>query len=623
MDLRVRDGGKSEGQSVMDWIGVADPGGGQHHSTRKRADFQARSLTTREFGKPSKKGKQMTAGQSLAGAPGHKTIDWNQIEWQKVKSNVRRLQVRIVKAIEAGRWGKVKALQRLLTHSFSAKALAVRRVTENQGKRTPGVDGEIWNTSQKKTQGIISLRQHGYRAQPLRRSYIPKSNGKKRPLGIATMKDRAMQTLYKLALDPIAETTGDPNSYGFREKRSPADAIAQCFLCLRQKSSATAILEADIRGCFDNIGFEWLMAHIPMDKGILKQWLTAGYIDRNVFHQTKDGTPQGSPVSPVLANLALDGLEAAVLGQFSERLKRQRQIHLVRFADDFVVFGRSKYLLETDIKPRIEAFLTERGLTLSTEKTKVVDIEEGFDFLGQNVRKYKGKLLIKPAKKSVKAFLHKVRSIIKTQHYLSAGQLIAKLNPIIRGWANYHRHVVSKQTFVNIEYQIYRALWHWAKRRHRNKSKRWIYTTYFRPKHKRRSGFYGQLKSNDGSVHSQRLVKIDKIPIKRHVKVKADANPFAPQWEPYFERRLDVKMAAEWQGRRSLLHLWQSQNGLCPICQDKITTSTGWANHHIIYKVNGGPDTFDNRVLLHPTCHKQVHSLGLSVLKPRPTTGRS
>ena len=169
----------------------------------------------------------MTAGLVLAGAPSHVAIDWNQIDWKKVKRNVRRLQVRIVKAIEAGRWGKVKALQRLLTRSFSGKVLAVRRVTENKGKRTPGVDGEIWDTSDKKAQGIKSLRQHGYRAQPLRRTYIPKSKDKQRPLGIAIMKDRAMQTLYKLALDPVAETTGDPNSYGFREKRSTADAIAQ------------------------------------------------------------------------------------------------------------------------------------------------------------------------------------------------------------------------------------------------------------------------------------------------------------------------------------------------------------------------------------------------------------
>ena len=565
----------------------------------------------------------MTAVQTLAGAPSHNELDWNQINWRKVKGTVRRLQTRIVKAIEAGRWGKVKALQRLLTHSFSGKALAVRRVTENQGKRTPGVDAEIWDTPPKKAQGIKSLRQHGYRAQPLRRTYIPKSNGKKRPLGIATMTDRAMQSLYKLVLDPIAETTGDPNSYGFREKRSTADAIAQCFLCLRQKSSATAILEADIRGCFDNISFEWLLTHIPMDKGILKQWLKAGYIDRNVYYETRDGTPQGSPISPVLANLALDGLEAAVIGHFPRPLSRQRQIHLVRFADDFVVFGRSKHLLETDIHSRIATFLAQRGLTLSPEKTKVTTIEEGFDFLSQNVRKYKGKLLIKPAKKSIRAFLFKIRTLIKTHQHLSAGQLIALLNPLIRGWINYHRHVVSKKTFAYIDYQLHQALWRWAKRRHRNKSNRWIHAKYFRSKHTHHLGFYGVLKDKDGSDRSQRLVKPDKILITRHVKVKAEANPFDPKWECYFEKRLDAKMMADWQERRSLLHLWQSQKGICPICQHKITKSTGWEKHHLIYRVNGGPDTFDNRVLLHPTCHKQVHSLGLSVLKPRPITGRS
>jgi RNA-directed DNA polymerase len=565
----------------------------------------------------------MTAMQKQAGASSHKDLEWNQIDWGQVKGNVRRLQTRIVKAIEAERWGKVKALQRLLTHSFSGKALAVRRVTENQGKRTPGVDGETWNTPKKKAQGIKSLRQHGYRAQPLRRTYIHKSNGKKRPLGISTMKDRAMQTLYKLALDPLAETTGDPNSYGFREKRSTADAIAQCFACLSQQGSATAILEADIRGCFDNISFEWLMTNIPMNKSILKQWLKAGYIDRNVFHETKDGTPQGSPVSPVMANLALDGLEAAVIGHFPRHLRRQRQIHLVRFADDFVVFGRSKELLETEIKPVIEAFLAERGLTLSTEKTKVTDIEEGFDFLGQNVRKYNGTLLIKPAKKSIKALLLKIRTTLKSHQHLSAGQLITKLNPIIRGWANYHRHVVSKKVFVYIDHRIHQLLWRWAKRRHRNKGKRWIYAKYFRPKGRHQVGFYGQLEKEDGSYQSQCLIKAAKIPIKRHVKIKAKANPFDPKWEQYFEKRLDAKMAAEWRGQRSLLYLWQSQNGLCPICQHKITKETGWENHHLIYRVNGGPDTFDNRVLLHPTCHKQVHSLGLSVLKPRPTTGRS
>lgn len=437
------------------------------------------------------------------------------------------------------------------------------------------------------------------------------------------MKDRAMQSVYKPALDPIAEMTGDPNSYGFREKRSTADAIAQCFVCLGQKRSATAIWEADIRGCFDNISHEWLLENIPMEKGILRQWLKAGYIDRNVFYETQEGAPQGSPISPVLANLTLDGLEAAVIGDYPSRVKRQRQFHMVRFADDFVVFGRNREPLETEVKPRVEAHLTERGLSLSTEKTRLTDIDQGFDFLGQNVRKYKGKLLIKPAKKNIKAFLHKVRTIIKTHRHLSAGQLIVKLNPIIRGWVNFHRHVVSKKTFNYIDHKIRQALSRWAIRRHRHKSYRWIQTKYFRPKDRPTSGFYGQIKHKDGSRRTVHLVKAVQTPIRRYIKIKAAANPFDPRWERYFEKRLGVKMENDLRGRSTLLYLWQSQDGICPVCQTKITDLTGWENHHIIYRVNGGADTFDNRVLLHPTCHKQVHSLKLSVLKPRPTMGRS
>jgi RNA-directed DNA polymerase len=561
----------------------------------------------------------MTAVATLAGAPTEAAIDWNSIDWQKVNRNVRRLQTRIVKAIEEGRWGKVKALQWLLTHSFSGKAWAVRRVTENRGKKTPGVDGEIWDTPQKKAQGIARLRQRGYRAQPLRRTYIPKKDGKrKRPLGIPTMLDRAMQTLYKLALDPIAETTGDPNSYGFRQERSPADAIAQCFLCFRRKESPTAIYEGDIQGCFDNISYKWMMENIPIEKRILKQWLKAGYIDRNVFYHTEDGTPQGGPISPVLANMTLDGLEGTIANRPHRGTKRQAKLHLIRFADDFVITGSSKALLGEDIEPGVVGFIAERGLSLSAEKTKLTDIEEGFDFLGQNIRKYKGKLLIKPSKRSIKEFLAKVRAIIKTKQYVSAGQLITILNPIIRGWANYHRHVVSKQVFQKVDHEIFQALWRWAKRRHRNKGARWVRKKYFGPYWV----FFGRVRNEDGSWRNVRLFRAAKVPIVRHIKVRAAANPYDPKWERYFEKRLVTKMTTNLMIHPSLFRLWRSQNGVCPICQDKIVQETGWEIHHIVARVNGGSDTWGNRVLLHPTCHRQVHSLGLTVLKPRPIIGR-
>ena len=243
-------------------------------------------------------------------------MDWHQINWTNCHSSVRRLQARIVKATKEGRWGKVKALQHLLTHSFSGKALAVKRVTENQGKRTAGVDGVTWSTPESKSQAVRSLRQRGYKPLPLKRVYIPKANGKRRPLGIPTMKDRAMQALYLLAQEPVAETTADPNSYGFRLERSCADAAQACFNVMAKGMSPQWILEGDIKGCFDNISHEWMMRNIPMDKRILQKWLKAGFIDRKTFHETEAGTPQGGIISPVLANMTLDGLETLLNARF-------------------------------------------------------------------------------------------------------------------------------------------------------------------------------------------------------------------------------------------------------------------------------------------------------------------
>lgn len=275
--------------------------------------------------------------------------DWHSTDWQKVNQNVRRLQARIVKATREKKWNKVKALQHLLTHSLSGKLTAVKRVTENSGKRTSGVDKVTWETPQKKIAAVHSLKSRGYKPLPLKRVYIPKSNGKTRPLGIPTMKDRAMQALYLLALDPVSETTADPNSYGFRKERSTADAVRQCFNALARKDKAEWILEADIKGCFDNISHEWILQNVPMDKTILRKWLKAGYLDKNVFNRTEEGTPQGGIISPVLANLVLDKLETELRNRFplkSTTKYKAQQINFVRYADDFVITGRTKELLE-------------------------------------------------------------------------------------------------------------------------------------------------------------------------------------------------------------------------------------------------------------------------------------
>jgi len=276
----------------------------------------------------------MKAKEINACATSHTKVDWHAVDWRAANRNVHRLQTRIVKATQEGRWGKVKTLQHLLTHSYSGKVLAVRRVTENQGKHTAGVDGEIWNTPAKKAKAVLSLRQRGYRPSPLRRIYIPKKSNpaKLRPLSIPTMIDRGMQALYLLALDPVAETMADPNSYGFRTGRSTADAIGQCFNALSRKDNAEWILEGDIKSCFDKISHKWLEANIPMDKTALRKWLKAGFIEKEAYYPTEEGMPQGGIASPVLANMTLDGMETELRKHFPPR--QENKVNFVRYADD-------------------------------------------------------------------------------------------------------------------------------------------------------------------------------------------------------------------------------------------------------------------------------------------------
>jgi RNA-directed DNA polymerase len=497
-------------------------------------------------------------------------------------------------------------------------------VTENPGKRTPGLDGILWNTPARKAQAVTTLRHRGYRPTPLRRIYIPKSNGKKRPLGILTMRDRAMQGLHLLAVDPIGECQADPNSYGFRTERCTADAIQQCHTVLSNRAAAQWVLKGDIKACYDRISHEWLLANVPMDRKLLRKWLKAGFIEKSVFTATEEGVVQGGPISPALANFALDGLEKKLREKYPKASARSRQakVNLVRWADDFIITGSSKELLETEVKPLIEAHLQERGLELSPEKTRITPIDTGFDFLGQQVRKYHdGKIIIKPSAKNTKTFLSKIRQVIKGHAQAKAGNLIRLLNPLIRGWANYHRHVSSKHTFVKVDHAIFQTLWRWARRRHPKKPQRWVKEKYFHHIDQRHWVFCGEGVGRNGKPMRVRLVSATDVTIKRHTKIKGEANPYDPHWEPYFEQRLGLKMASDLKGRRQLRYLWREQNGLCPVCQQKITHVTGWHSHHIVRRVDGGSDGLSNRVLLHPECHCQVHHLGIPVDKLRPVTG--
>lgn len=541
-------------------------------------------------------------------SPGIATC-WEAIDWQKALAYVKKLQVRIVKAQKEGHYSKVKSLQWLLTHSFYAKALAVKRVTSNQGKRTSGVDHELWLTPQAKWSAISKLNRRGYRPQPLRRHYIPKKNGKMRPLGIPTMTDRAMQTLYKFSLEPIAETYADPNSYGFRIGRSTHDAIEQCFTDLNKGKSPEWILEGDIKGCFDHISHEWLLENIPMDTQILEKWLKCGYVETRKLFPTDEGAPQGGTISPTLMNMTLDGLERLLQERLPTRQKVNGRTHFnklnfVRYADDFIITGESPEFLRDKVLPIVKEFLTERGLQLSEEKTVITHIEDGFDFLGKNIRKYNGKLLIMPSKTSVKSFLEKVRSIIKGNKSTKQETLIRKLNPVIRGWVNNQRYVVSSKVFSRVDYEIYKCLWQWAKRRHKKKSHKWIAQKYWHHIGSRQWTFSVpyENQSTEGEPLYCKLEYATDTKIIRFKKIVAEANPFDEYWTDYFEEREGEKLLNSTKGREKLLTIWRRQHRRCPVCGDLITSETG-------FKVYAPAGKNSQKIMVHKECHKEIHSL--------------
>lgn len=561
---------------------------------------------------------------------------WDSINWDKAHCEVMKLQVRIAKATKQGRWGKVKSLQWILTHSHYGKCMAVKRVTTNKGKNTPGVDGVTLRKDSEKYRLVLSMTRRGYTPQPLRRIYIPKSGGnKKRPLGIPTMLDRSQQALYTLALEPVTETTADPNSYGFRQKRGTADAIKRLFSATSRKYDPQWVLEGDIKGCFDNISHDWLLKNVAMDRVVLRKWLKAGFIEKARLFPTEEGTPQGGIISPCLANAVLDGIErllGEVFGNMRELYgRRPRQnvllclanrIRFCRYADDFVVLGASRELLEERVKPLIENFLKERGLELSQEKTKITHITEGFDFLGQNIRRYvlrsgKTKLLIKPSKKNIHDFLTSVRGTIKKMATADQEGVIRKLNPMVRGWAYYHRYVNAKNTYNKVDHEVWSALWRWAKRRHPNKGLRWVKKRYFHTINGTDWNFACKVKDAAGRSTMLKTVRISYISIVRYANIRIAANPFDPDWEAYFEQRESYKMGLNADGKRTLETLRRRQDGICPQC-GKPLPKRGRIGiiHYTKSRTRGGQPTLGNLSLLHSKCHDEGQRKGFMCLLP-------
>lgn len=462
------------------------------------------------------------------------TSSWQDLPWSTMEQEVKRLQMRIAKAAQEGRKSKVVALQRLLTTSFSAKCLAVKRVSQNKGSKTPGVDGVLWRSSCQRLNAVKELKRKGYHPQPLRRIHIPKKTHKAgiRPLSIPCLQDRAMQALWQMALISVAEVMADPNSYGFRPKRSVADAMEQSHIVLAGSYRAKWIFEGDIKACFDSISHDWLLENVPMDKLILKKFLKAGFMEKGIVKPIVQGTPQGGIISPTLTVIVMSGLEGLLKKAF-----RYDKVHYIGYADDFIITGKTKELLENGVIPLVKEFLRGRGLELHPEKSKITHVDSGIDFLGHTIRRNNRKVMIKPSKGAIKEFMRTIRILIKSSHMMKTEDLIRQLNPKIIGWANFYRRCAASRIFSTIDKEIYEALNRWMKRRHPAKNSTWRNKKYFRTEKGNNWQFSVKVLTKDGKSSYLDLATAKSVSIKRHIKVRAAANPFDPALQEYFEKR--------------------------------------------------------------------------------------
>ena len=544
-----------------------------------------------------------------------KTTEWHEVDWQRAYHNVRNLRRRIFKATESKDWRKVRNLQRLMLRSYSNVLLAVRKATqENKGKKTAGVDKVLVKTPRKRGQMVDDIiNNQDWKPKPVRRVYIPKSNGRKRPLGIPTIRDRCLQAIVKNALEPCWEAQFEGISYGFRPGRSSHDAIEKIYKAVRPHTKKKWVVDADISGCFDNINHNYLLSTIrnfPARK-MIKEWLKAGYIDNNVFHSQESGTPQGGIISPLLANIALHGMEENLGVIYDPYLGYSRGKRIVvRYADDFVILCESKDDAEL-AKWDIEKWLIQRGLKLSPEKTKIAHITEGFDFLGFNVRQYKVKntktgykLLIKPSKKFLQKIRNDIRKIFLNHSGRRVGDLIGKINPVIRGKANYLRRVVSYKSFNDLDNYLFKRQVRFVKRTHPKKDKKWTQNKYWGRLNLQRTDKWVFGDKEAGSY----MLKFSWTKIERHALVKQRSSPDDPSLKEYWAKRSKKSQkseAAKWNTKQE--QVAYKQDYQCPICKQSLFNNEELHLHHIVPRSKGGKDVLSNLVWLHLFCHHKVH----------------
>jgi len=526
------------------------------------------------------------------------------IDWAHCAKAVYHLQCAIARAWQTHDLKGVHRLQNTMVSTFEARALAVKKVKTNRGGKTPGVDGIVWDGDDALMGAIGTLRDlSDYQPMPVKRVYIPKAKGGRRPLGIPTMYDRAVQTLFALALVPIAECTADARSYAYRPYKSAHDAVGYLQLLLCTPYAKRWVLEADIETFFDSLSHEWLLDTIPMNRKILEKFLKAGFMDPPYqgVQRTSKGVPQGGVISPILANMALDGLERALGDRF----------RVIRYADDFVVAGKSREELHSRALPAVKGFLAERGLTLASRKTHITNIEDGFDFLGFTFREHKdatravgrkkGILLVTPAKASIQRFKRRLKRTLKSLQHAPPHGVIARLNPMVRGWVQYYKSFNSKNAFSYLGHHLWRLTWRWCRKKHLMMPLRVLRRKYFKRVGGNSWVFYAHLP--DGRTVT--LVQMAWTKIVRYPFCK-NLNPFLPENKDYFLRR--QKSGAY---RSALLNpnrskLLKKQRGICPVCNAGLLSGEPLEVHHIKRRKLGGKDTLRNLLLLHQFCHKQV-----------------